>query len=122
LIIGQRDFTQMPPTRRLANSLGQWSFSWALGQYIPDNQSGYRVVDRQLMEVMLASGERGFEFEVEMIVICVERGLMLDWVPIRTIYAGQRSHINNLGHTLNFLCMLWRTRQYIRKVKKADRR
>ena len=111
----------MPPTRRLANSLGQWSFSWALGQYIPDNQSGYRVVDRQLMEAMLASSERGFEFEVEMIVICVERDLMLDWVPIRTIYAGQRSHINNLGHTLNFLCMLWRTRRYIRKVKKADR-
>jgi len=121
LIIGQRDFTQIPPTRRLANSLGQWSFSWALGQYIPDNQCGYRVVDRQLMEAMLASSERGFEFEVEMIVICVERGLMLDWVPIRTIYAGQRSHINNLEHTLNFLRMLWRTRQYIRKVKKADR-
>jgi glycosyltransferase involved in cell wall biosynthesis len=113
LIIGQRDFSQMPPIRRLANSLGQWSFSWALGQHIPDNQSGYRLVDRQLMEAMLASSERGFEFEVEMIVICVERGLVLDWVPIRTIYAGQKSHINNLEHTINFLRMLWRTRQYM---------
>jgi glycosyltransferase involved in cell wall biosynthesis len=113
LIIGQRDFSQMPPIRRLANSLGRWSFSWALGQYIPDNQSGYRLVDRQLMEAMLASSERGFEFEVEMILICMERGLVLEWVPIRTIYAGQRSHINNLEHTINFLRMLWRTRQYI---------
>ena len=116
LIIGQRDFSQMPPIRRLANSLGQWSFSWALGQHIPDNQSGYRLVDRQLMEAMLASSERGFEFEVEMIVICVGRGLVLDWVPIRTIYAGQRSHINNLEHTINFLRMLWQTRQYIAAV------
>ena len=116
LIIGQRDFSQMPPIRRLANSLGQWSFSWALGQHIPDNQSGYRLVDRQLMEAMLASSERGFEFEVEMIVICVGRGLVLDWIPIRTIYAGQRSHINNLEHTINFLRMLWRTRQYIAAV------
>ena len=116
LIIGQRDFSQMPPIRRLANSLGRWSFSWALGQHIPDNQSGYRLVDRQLMEEMLASSERGFEFEVEMIVICVGRGLVLDWVPIRTIYAGERSHINNFEHTINFLCMLWQTRQYIAAV------
>jgi glycosyltransferase involved in cell wall biosynthesis len=119
LIIGQRDFSQMPLTRRLANSLGQWSFSWALGQYIPDNQSGYRVVDRQLMEAMLTSRERGFEFEVEMIVICVERGLMLDWVPIRTIYAGQKSHINKLEHTLDFVRMLWQTRQYVRKANRC---
>jgi len=74
-------------------------------------------VDRQLMEAMLASSERGFEFEVEMILICVKRGLVLDWVPIRTIYAGERSHINNLEHTLNFLRMLWRTRQYISNSK-----
>jgi glycosyltransferase involved in cell wall biosynthesis len=113
LIIGKRDFSQMPPIRRLANSLGQWSFSWALGQHIPDNQSGYRLVDRQLMEATLASSEQGFEFEVEMIVTCVKRGLVLDWVLIRTIYAGEKSHINNLEHTINFLRMLWRTRQYM---------
>jgi glycosyltransferase involved in cell wall biosynthesis len=111
LIIGRRDFSQMPPIRRLANSLGQWSFSWALGQHIPDNQSGYRLVSRQLMEAMLASSERGFEFEVEMILICVKRGLVLEWVPIRTIYAGEKSHINKIKHTINFLRMLWRTRQ-----------
>jgi glycosyltransferase involved in cell wall biosynthesis len=122
LIIGKRDFSQMPPIRRLANSLGQWSFSWALGQHIPDNQSGYRLVDRQLMEEMLASDERGFEFEVEMIVICVGRGLVLDWVPIRTIYAGERSHINRLEHTINFLRMLWQTRQDIRGAKKLNSR
>jgi len=69
------------------------------------------------MEAMLASSERGFEFEVEMIVICVKRGLALDWVPIRTIYAGERSHINNLEHTINFLRMLWRTRQRISDSK-----
>jgi hypothetical protein len=119
LIIGQRDFSQMPPIRRLANSLGRWSFSWALGQYIPDNQSGYRLVDRQLMEAMLASSERGFEFEMEMIVICLKRGFALDWVHIRTIYAGERSHINNLEHTIRFVRMLWRTRQYISNSKEV---
>jgi len=117
LIIGKRDFSQMPPIRRLANSLGRWSFSWALGQHIPDNQSGYRLVDRQLMEAMLTSSERGFEFEVEMILICVKLGLVLDWVPIRTIYAGESSHINELEHTINFLRMLRETQQDIRRAK-----
>jgi glycosyltransferase involved in cell wall biosynthesis len=117
LIIGSRDFDQMPWVRRLANSLGRRAFSWALGQYMPDNQSGYRLISRRLMEAMLASGEQGFEFEVEMIVVCVQQGFKLDWVPIRTIYAGEGSHINPLQHTLNFLRVVWQTRQRVRQAK-----
>ena len=117
LIIGSRDFDQMPLVRRLANSLGRRAFSWALGQYVPDNQSGYRLISRRLMEAMLASGEQGFEFEVEMIVVCVQQGFKLDWVPIRTIYAGESSHINPLQHTLNFLRVVRQTRQRVRQAK-----
>ncbi len=68
-----------------------------------------------MMGAVLESGESGFEFEVEMIVECTRRGFMLDWVPIRTIYAGEHSHIQPLGHTLKFFQMVWRTRQRIRK-------
>jgi glycosyltransferase involved in cell wall biosynthesis len=117
LIIGSRDFDQMPWVRRLANSLGRRAFSWALGQYVPDNQSGYRLISRRLMKAMLASGEQGFEFEVEMIVVCVQQGFKLDWVSIRTIYAGEGSHINPLQHTLNFLRVVWQTRQRVRQAK-----
>jgi glycosyltransferase involved in cell wall biosynthesis len=117
LIIGSRDFDQMPWVRRLANSLGRRAFSWALGQYVPDNQSGYRLISRRLMKAMLASGEQGFEFEVEMIVVCMQQGFKLDWVPIRTIYAGEGSHINPLQHTLNFLRVVWQTRQRVRQAK-----
>ncbi len=109
LIIGARDFSQIPPVRRLANTLGQRAFSWALGQHIPDNQSGYRLLSRRMIEASLASGEHGFEFEVEMIVLCVRNGYRLDWVPIRTIYADERSHIHPLWHTVHFSRMVWRT-------------
>jgi glycosyltransferase involved in cell wall biosynthesis len=109
LIIGQRDFQQMPFSRRMANSFGRRTFSWAIGRDIPDNQSGYRSIDRQLMEALLDSSEQGFEFEVEMIVVCFRLGLELEWVPIRTIYAGEGSHINGLEHTLNFARLLYRT-------------
>jgi glycosyltransferase involved in cell wall biosynthesis len=111
LVIGQRQFEQMPPVRRLANWLGRVTFSWALGQPIPDNQSGYRLVSRRLMQAMLESQEQGFEYEVEMVSICVRRGFILEWVPIRTIYAGESSHIRPLQHVKNFLRMVWKTRR-----------
>jgi len=111
LIIGQRRLRQMPPLRRLANYLGRKSFSWAIGQPIPDNQSGYRLISRKLLEELQSGEEAGFEFEMEMIVICVRKGYVLDWVPIRTIYAGESSHINNTTHFTNSVRMIAQIRR-----------
>ncbi len=111
LIIGQRDFSQMPPARRLANWVGELTYSWAVGQPVPDNQSGYRLLSRRMIEALPASDELGFEFEVEMITICVRRNFKLAWVPIRTIYAGESSHINPVQHVKNFARIVWQTRQ-----------
>jgi glycosyltransferase involved in cell wall biosynthesis len=116
LIIGARDFGQMPLARRLANSLGRWSFSWALGQPVQDNQSGYRLISRRLQEAVLDSREQGFEFEVEMIVVCVQRGYALEWVPIRTIYAGESSHIDPWTHARNWVRIVRRTRRAMRQA------
>ncbi len=115
LIIGARDFSQIPLVRRAANSLGRLSFSWAVGQPIADNQSGYRLLSRRLMAATLASQEQGFEFEVEMIVLCIERGYRLEWTPIRTIYAGESSHIQPWQHMVNFGRIVWQTRQRMRR-------
>lgn len=111
LIIGQRRLRHMPPLRRLANYLGRKSFSWAIGQPIPDNQSGYRLISRRLLEELASGQEAGFEFEMEMIVICVRRDYVLDWVPIRTIYAGESSHINNASHFMNSVRMIFQIRR-----------
>ena len=111
LIIGMREFKDMPPIRRLANSLGQLSFSWAIGQPIPDNQSGFRLLNSRMMEVMLNSKESGFEFEVEMILHCIQKGYLLEWVKIRTIYTGESSHIKPLKHIKEFSRMVINTRR-----------
>jgi glycosyltransferase involved in cell wall biosynthesis len=111
LIIGARDFRHMPPIRRLANTAGQWVFSWAISQPIRDNQSGYRLISRRLLKAILTSNETGFEFEVEMIAVCVRRAFRLDWVPIRTIYAGEQSHIHPWHHATNFLRIAWQIRK-----------
>jgi glycosyltransferase involved in cell wall biosynthesis len=114
LIIGARTFAKMPLVRRIANTVGTWAFSWAIGQPIRDNQSGYRLISRRLMEATLDSAEGGFEFEVEMIVTCVQRGYALDWVPIHTIYAGETSHIRPLPHVVGFFGVVWQTRRRMR--------
>lgn len=116
LIIGKRDFNQIPAVRRLANSLGKWSFSWAVGQKIEDNQSGYRLLSRRMMEAVLECQETGFEFEVEMIVICIQDGYTLEWVPIRTIYRDEGSHIHPLRHTVDFTRMVLQTRSKMKNV------
>lgn len=103
LIIGRRDFARMPPVRRLSNTIGTAAFSWAVGQHVPDNQSGYRLLGRRLMTATLDSGETGFEFEVEMIAVCLRRGWTLDWVPISTIYAGEPSHVKPVAHLRHFV-------------------
>jgi glycosyltransferase involved in cell wall biosynthesis len=103
LIIGRRDFSQMPLSRRLANNLGTQTFSWAVGRHIADNQSGYRLIARPLLPHLLASREDGFEFEVEMITDAIRAGLTIDWVPIPTIYDDAGSHIRPVAHVGNFL-------------------
>jgi glycosyltransferase involved in cell wall biosynthesis len=103
LIIGQRDLTEMPPVRRLSNTIGGWTLAAALGRPVPDNQSGYRLIGRTLMGHLLDSDESGFEFEVEMIARCIALGLPIASVPIRTIYAGEPSHIRPWRHFTEFL-------------------
>lgn len=118
LIIGKRDFRSMPPVRRASNTLGTRILSWALGQPIADNQSGYRLVSRRLMEALRQPQERGFEFEVEMLVTCLMNGFRLEWVPIRTIYAGETSHISPLRHVVKFMRISLQARRMMQNARR----
>ena len=114
LIIGRRDFAAMPPVRRVSNTLGSWVFSAAVGRRVADNQSGYRLIGRRLMIVLLESTESGFAFEVEMIARCIALGLPMTEVPIRTIYAGEPSHIRPWAHLTGFLRVSRDARRIVR--------
>lgn len=123
LIIGRRDFRKMPRLRRTTNTIGTCMFSWAVGQHVPDNQSGYRLVSRRLMEAMLTSRERGFEFEVDMIVIAIAQQMKVDWVAISTIYRGAPSHIKPLKHLVNWFRIIAYARGvYTASLRKGERR
>jgi glycosyltransferase involved in cell wall biosynthesis len=111
LIVGQRHFSAMPPVRRLANTLGTLVLSAALGRWIPDNQSGYRLIGRRLMNAMLDSHEDGFALEVEMIAVCLRERWPIQWIPVRTIYGDETSHIESRHHLREFLAVTRRARR-----------
>lgn len=114
LIIGERQFDQMPFVRRMSNTIGRAAFSWAMGRRINDNQSGYRLLSRRLMEAVLASDESGYEFEMDQIVIAVKRDWRIEGVPIRTIYGEEVSNIKPIQHVVHFFRMVRDARRAMR--------
>ncbi len=120
LIIGARDYNEMPFRRRFPNKIGKALFSAAVGQVIPDNQSGYRMLDRELMKRMLDSKENGYHFEVEMIAVCVAEGWQIEWVSIPTIYEDETSSQNPLDQIFGFPKMCLKARRMIRE-KRLDK-
>ncbi len=114
LIIGERDYSKMPLVRRVSNTIGRWAFSWAMGRRIRDNQSGYRLLSKRLIEAVSGSAERGYEFEMDMIVIAVKRGWRIEGVPIRTIYGEEKSNIKPLQHIVHFFRMVRQARRAMR--------
>ncbi len=118
LIIGARNYREMPLRRRIPNMIGKALFSTAVGTNIPDNQSGYRMLDRELMKRMLKSTENGYHFEVEMIAVCITENWPIEWVPIPTIYDDEVSSQNPLDQLIGFPKMCLKARGMIRDQRK----
>jgi len=112
LIIGRRDFSKMPFPRLYTNPFGSWLLSKALAQKIDDNQSGFRIYRRELLEAVELTTS-GFELEVEVIIKAVVQGMTIDWVDIRTIYGIDKvSYFHPLHDTAIFLRMVRRAYRY----------
>lgn len=108
LIIGRRDFKQMPFPRRYTNPVfGSWLLSWVLKTPVYDSQSGYRLYGRPLLEGLALTTSR-FELEVEVIIQAVRMGVRIGWVEIRTIYdVGEISYFHPVKDSARFLHMVW---------------
>jgi glycosyltransferase involved in cell wall biosynthesis len=107
LIIGQRDFSQMPSKNQFGNRTGTWLLGMAMGRPIPDNQSGYRLHSREVMRTVRPTTSR-FEAEVEILLRAQMAGFHIAWVPIKTIYNDKVSHFRPIHDSALFLRMVWR--------------
>jgi hypothetical protein len=96
----------MPFPNNFANWIGSRMLTLVLGRRIYDNQSGFRLHSRHLLESIDLQAT-GFEREVEMVVMAVCGGFSLAWVDIRTIYGtGKKSYFHPWHDSLRFIKMV----------------
>jgi glycosyltransferase involved in cell wall biosynthesis len=103
LIVGNRmtDLGAMPVVRRLTNKFMSWQIGAICKVPVPDSQCGFRLVRRELLPVLNAPSDR-FEFETESLILAARHGFCIRCVPIRTIYAKQKSKIRPLQDTIRY--------------------
>jgi glycosyltransferase involved in cell wall biosynthesis len=104
LVIGNRTGRrgQMPVVRRAVNRLMSLGLSFYTGCPLADSQCGFRLVD--LFHLPARDFvTRHFEFESEYLVDMARRGCRIEFVPIQTIYGGERSNIRPLSDTWRWL-------------------
>jgi len=107
IVIGNRmqDVSSMPLERLHTNRFMSRLISMVAGQHVPDSQSGFRLIKREVLEkIQLKSSN--FEIESEMIIKASRAGFKIDSVGIKTIYQGGVSRINPVVDTLRFFRFL----------------
>ena len=102
------DISGMPFSRRLSNRMTSWAVSRIAGCRIPDSQSGYRLIRKDIFGMIdLRTGK--FDTESELLMKAGRLGLLIESVPIRTIYEGGGSKIRPVADTFRFLKLFLRT-------------
>jgi len=106
-IVGSRmsDTAKMPWIRVKTNKLLSWILSRKMKQYVPDSQSGYRLIKNDLLKKLKFSSNR-YEIESEMLIQAARAGVKIDTVPIKSIYSGHKSSINPLVDTFRFIRLM----------------
>jgi glycosyltransferase involved in cell wall biosynthesis len=110
IIIGNRmgGMEGMPFHRRMTNMFTSAVVSARAGTRIDDSQSGYRLIESGLLREIELETSR-FETESEILMKAARRGARISSVPIRTIYADERSKINPVRDTIRFFVLVFRS-------------
>lgn len=105
LVIGARlaDKELIPPARYWTNSIGSAILSFMSGYPLEDSQSGYRLVQSDLLLAMGLVSD-GYAIESEMLLKAAKRRARIAHVRVKTIYAEAdelpRSHFQPVRDTV----------------------
>lgn len=93
LILGCRDFSQsdVPARSRFGNRTTSVVFKLTHGQWVSDTQTGLRAIPDALVEVFSKTGGERYEYEMNMLIECAERGIPIKEETIKTIYIDDNS-------------------------------
>jgi glycosyltransferase involved in cell wall biosynthesis len=111
-ILGERPFDRgtTPRARYYTNTISSWVISTCfIGQRVADAQSGFRLIDTDLLRRVRLSG-RGYEIETEMLIKLARRGARIARVPIGLHYHDSSSKLRPLRDTTKtcFLAVRYR--------------
>ncbi len=111
IIVGNRmgKANGMPFVRWLTNGFMSYMISRMCGQYIPDTQCGFRLVDMGVLRKLVLETEK-FEIESEMLLEAAKLGFRIESVPITTVYEGQYSAIHPVKDTIRFVQFVFKKR------------
>jgi glycosyltransferase involved in cell wall biosynthesis len=104
LVAGNRmqNQAEMPRLRRVVNRWMSRRLSTAAGQYFPDSQCGFRLIQLDaLMALSITTSH--FEIESEVLLGFARGGCVIQFVPIRVIYKDEQSKIHPWRDTLRWV-------------------
>ncbi len=110
IVIGTRARTPgtMPLGRRVTNALASAAMGVIAGVSVPDAQSGYRAIRREVLADVRASGDR-YEYETEFLIAAMRAGYRIGSVGVPTMY-GAPSHFRAWGDSVLVVRAIWRQR------------
>lgn len=88
LLLGSRAFSGGNiPFRSLIGNRTTSFFLWIMsGRWLSDTQTGFRAFDTSLLELMLEVSGTRFEYEMQVLLTCIQNKIPIRTESIRTIY------------------------------------
>ena len=97
----------MPFYKFVANKILTAIENRAFGMTMAEYHSGYMAYSRRAMETIpWEKLSNSFDFDLEMLVLAHVKGLRIAEVPIPTIYAGEKSHLNPVRYGFDVLSVV----------------
>jgi glycosyltransferase involved in cell wall biosynthesis len=108
LVIGNRmhEARKIPWLRRRVNRWMSRKLSQRAGRHLPDTQCGFRLIHLETWAALPLKTER-FEVESETLMAFLAAGKRVEFVPIRVICSGRKSHIHPIADSLRWLSWWW---------------
>lgn len=94
----------MPLYKFVANKALTAIENWAFGLNLAEYHSGYMLYSRKAMTTLpWEKLSNSFDFDLEVMVLALLKGLRIAEIAIPTIYAGEKSHVNSVKYGFDVL-------------------
>lgn len=103
LVVGARNMSSegVPRGSSFGNRFSNFWFSLETGTELPDTQSGFRLYPLQKLKGMKFHTVK-YEFEIEVLVRAVWKGISAGWVPVSVYYAPKEERVSHFRPFTDF--------------------